>query len=278
MSNYFKNFPSVSYNGALATNLTKRAKIDSVVRDKTSIFYTYTLRDGDRPDTIAESYYDDADFAWVVYYSNQILDPYFEWPLNQQQLEQLLITKYGSVAYAEELVLFFRVNWEHDETMKNVAGFNALPSATKKYWKPIFDYKNTITSYERADVDWVVENSRTIHLTHDGTGTFAVGEMVKQGTAASGFVQTFSETDIIVDKVQGEFTAGSLTNFHQTQTTSVDTATVLYYGISLEELVYWEPITAFQYEDELNEQKKNIYLIDKRYINQIELEMKTVFA
>ena len=80
-TSYFKNFPTISYGDALVTNIIARAKLDSTVRNKASVFFPYTVRDGERPDIIAGNYYEDPNFAWLIYLANEMLDPYFEWPL-----------------------------------------------------------------------------------------------------------------------------------------------------------------------------------------------------
>ena len=110
MSNYFSYFPSVEHdlkqNGTFVTvtNILKRFKIHDDVRDLTEVFYPYQLQDGDRPDIVAEKYYGNANYAWLVLFSNNIVDPVKEWPLYGTDFRNYLVTKYGSIESANTTV------------------------------------------------------------------------------------------------------------------------------------------------------------------------------
>lgn len=98
MSEYFKLFPTIDYNGLSAKNITLRVKINEVFGS--SGFLYYTIRDGERPDTIAHDYYGSSDLSWLVLLANNILDPYHEWPLQDRDINALIVKKYGSIANA----------------------------------------------------------------------------------------------------------------------------------------------------------------------------------
>ena len=61
----------------------------------------YVVDDGDTPDQVAFNYYDSSSYAWLVLMSNEILDPYFQWPLSQYNFDQWIKKKYGSIAAAQ---------------------------------------------------------------------------------------------------------------------------------------------------------------------------------
>ena len=106
MSNYFSYFPSVKHDlkqdGSVitVTNILKRFKIHDDARDQTEVFYAYQLQDGDRPDVVAEKYYGNANYAWLVLFSNNIVDPVKEWPLYGTDFTNYLKSKYGSIELA----------------------------------------------------------------------------------------------------------------------------------------------------------------------------------
>ena len=110
MSNYFSYFPSVEHdlkqNGTFVTvtNILKRFKLHDDARDQTEVFYPYQLQDGDRPDVVAEKYYGNANYAWLVLFSNNIVDPVKEWPLYGTDFRNYLVTKYGSIESANTTV------------------------------------------------------------------------------------------------------------------------------------------------------------------------------
>jgi hypothetical protein len=43
------------------------------------------------------------------------------------------------------------------------------------------------------------------------------------------------------------------------------------------EASYYEPVTAFTYEEELNESKLHIKILDKSYVGNIEKDMRELF-
>ena len=69
------------------------------------------------------------------------------------------------------------------------------------------------------------------------------------------------------------FRSGSVTDVDTTVSKSVTSSTVVYNGIPLNEMAYWEPVTCFDYENELNESRKIIKLLDRQYLDVIEDQM-----
>lgn len=107
MAFYFKGFPTVDYdidksNSTFKlTNLTKRFKITDAVKDRGAVFYNYNVKDSDRPDIIAEKFYEDGTLDWVIILVNDIIDPYYDWPLTESNLMKFIKSKYGSVSAAQ---------------------------------------------------------------------------------------------------------------------------------------------------------------------------------
>lgn len=96
MIRYFGNFPLISYGGVDMRNLVLRAGVARSIVDKYGVFYPYRVLDEDRPDTIAFDYYGDSDFAWLVLASNDMVDPYHDWPLCEADFMPYIESKYGS--------------------------------------------------------------------------------------------------------------------------------------------------------------------------------------
>lgn len=110
MSYMFDRWPTVSYdikkNGKPLelTNITLRFKINDLLRDKSVVMYDYDVQDGERADIIAYKYYDDETLDWVIYLTNNIIDPQFQWPLDNQSFDRFLRKKYGSPQAAKQTV------------------------------------------------------------------------------------------------------------------------------------------------------------------------------
>ena len=177
---------------------------------------------------------------------------------------------------AQATIVFYRNNWSIDDTIINTGAYQSLPSSLKKFWTPIYDFRNNITSYERAKLDTVVETNKVVQVTHSGASdVFDYGEVVKQGTN-SGVVSGVLSNSFLIEKVECEFTTGTVTNFDGSATTTATAVATINQSIPTAQVVYYSPVYAYDYEEEINEQRKEIYILDRAYLNQIELEMKTL--
>lgn len=114
MSNYFSYFPTTEHDltnigqKVDLTNILRRFKVKSKVKDRVDVYHEYDIQDGDRPDTIAEKYYGSPAYAWLVLHYNDIIDPVFEWPLFGNNFEQYVKGKYGGLATAQATVHEYR--------------------------------------------------------------------------------------------------------------------------------------------------------------------------
>ena len=103
---YFETLPKIltpDQNGKyiLLTNLMARGALVEDLQNNPMLFYKYSMQDGDTPEIIAEKYYSDPYKYWIVLYSNQILDPLWEWPLPYNQFSGYIANKYTTEAEAE---------------------------------------------------------------------------------------------------------------------------------------------------------------------------------
>ncbi len=114
MSNYFSYFPTTEHdltnNGQKVelTNILRRFKVKSSVKERVDVYHEYEIQSGDRPDTIAEKYYGSSAYAWLVLHFNDIIDPVFEWPLFHYDFEQYIKGKYGSIPTSQATVHEYR--------------------------------------------------------------------------------------------------------------------------------------------------------------------------
>tara|TARA_E500000318_G_C3510627_1_gene192160 strand:+ start:350 stop:925 length:576 start_codon:yes stop_codon:yes gene_type:complete len=114
MSFYFKPFPKVNYelkknnNPLLLTNITQRFKIRDTLKNFSAIYYDYLVQDHDRPDMVAFKYYGDETLDWVLFLINDIIDPYYDWPMDQRTFNNYMRSLYGSVDSAKSTVFEYR--------------------------------------------------------------------------------------------------------------------------------------------------------------------------
>ena len=79
---YFEQFPLIPYdslgdgNPKDVTNLLRRVKVRSKIRDNAAVFDTYTVKEGETPEMIADRLYNDVQLHWVVLLFNDVADKY----------------------------------------------------------------------------------------------------------------------------------------------------------------------------------------------------------
>ena len=85
---YFSKYPKTKFLNQSIVNLTTAIKLNDLVKDEAAAFLPYVVPEGDRPEHVAYNYYDSQTYVWLVMLSNQIRDPYYEWPLTVKQFEK----------------------------------------------------------------------------------------------------------------------------------------------------------------------------------------------
>jgi hypothetical protein len=201
---YFKTLPKIitpDQNGypILMTNLLARASIVRELLNNPMQFYEYAIQEGDTPEIVAEKYYDDPFKYWIVLFSNQILDPIWEWPMSYNSLMQYIDSKYATEAqdagktpyeyvnttvYAYKKIITTTELYTGIETIKEVSitqdDYNTLSESTATYNIPggtsctVTITKNIVTLYDYEEE--LNESRRQIKLLNS---TYA-GEMEQQ--------------------------------------------------------------------------------------------------
>jgi hypothetical protein len=104
MSKFFNYFPKTVYsldntnNVDAVTSIVSRFSFENSFRDNTSVYYEYNIQDSDTPEIIASKFYGDSEKHWVVLMLNQIIDPQFDWPLDQRTIISFITEKYSANA------------------------------------------------------------------------------------------------------------------------------------------------------------------------------------
>ena len=105
MSKYFSYFPKTVYtldssNADAVTSIVSRFGFESSFKNNTAVYYEYNIQDSDTPEIIANKFYGDSEKHWVVLMLNQIIDPQFDWPLDQRTIISFINEKYSANASA----------------------------------------------------------------------------------------------------------------------------------------------------------------------------------
>lgn len=104
---YFRELPDILYQSNLLhkvssqeyiqiKNIFRRVKIQDWIQDNVQFFNKYTIRDGERPDTMAERLYGSPDRDWIVILTAGITNIRNDWPLSNYDLYRYVEAKYGT--------------------------------------------------------------------------------------------------------------------------------------------------------------------------------------
>lgn len=274
--NYFDKIPTISYNGYDAKNLLVRAKLSDRTKANKTTFYPYTMDESDRVDLLSDNYYDNPGYTWLIWFANEIVDPYYDMPLSYDDFGNYIITKYGSIESAQRKIKHYRSNWYSDETRLTPTQFSGLTPAFQKYYQPIVNTDYVPTAYIRKKEDLIVNTNRVVTLSvSNATGTFTIGEEVKVNGNNYGFVTFANTTAVTCQHITGQFAASNVITGQESGITATVTASAnVITTIAALEPTYWTAVSFYDYEEELNANKKEIVLLDVRYKNQAEAELK----
>ena len=132
MSDYFSKVPNFEYVSRLpdahisdyitVKNLFKRGALEPDILENLALQTKYKIRGDDRPDNVANDYYESSELDWLVLTCNNIVNVQTEWPMLQNDFDRYLLDKYGT---------YEKLNAAHHyETteIKNVDGATITPA------------------------------------------------------------------------------------------------------------------------------------------------------
>ena len=100
---YFNEFPIIDYNlsgvngnTTKVTDIFRRVKVRNKIASNVSLFDKLNVPEGDKPEDIAYKAYGDADYFWVVCLMNNIVNRYYDWPLDEYNFQRYVEDKYSN--------------------------------------------------------------------------------------------------------------------------------------------------------------------------------------
>lgn len=133
---YFQAFPKTSYLNKTVTNITLRVVIDKLAKVDKSLFHPYTIKDGERPDIVSSNYYGDPYYIWLIFLTNNIIDPYYDWPLDDVSFKQFIIKKYGSVSAAMQQIVSYQKTYGSNTLTLSPDSYSILTIGEQSQWLP----------------------------------------------------------------------------------------------------------------------------------------------
>lgn len=288
MANFLDKFPLVRYTvdkkllneyDSVRNILFRVGIIRNVMENNVNAYYYYAIRDGDTPEILAEKIYGNPQSHWIILYANNIYDPYVDWPMNDRVFEKYMIKKYGSLNWA-------KTNYHHYEkvitrdnplaqvttTTRFVVNDRILTNGVLTLSSNVGDYQVGEIAYvgpsEAANiyygtvVAWSNVNNQIILANTAG----AVAPLYDLVGATSGANNTVYSIDLPSAPMDAYNTLVDTTDF---STYEVSGRTV-FETVSRDRITYWD------YEYQLNEDKRLIRIIQPTYYQQIMSELDSI--
>jgi hypothetical protein len=281
--NFFNKIPTITYEGKMARNIMARAKLSDSTKNSNQLFFPYTNSGEVRADTLSHQYYKKAGYSWLIWFANEVIDPYYDMALSAYDFDQFIINKYGSIEVAQRKIAHYKLNWESSDADITIEAFNGLQTGTKKYWEPVLDYNLNVKGYTRKQDNQTLNTNRVGSINFsNASGKFILGEEIQQQGDATiyAFCTYADESTLTLQHMQRSFKAESTIigkeSGAQATITAVNNflATTAAYTNS----TYWSPVTYYDYEYELNENKKQIILMDAMQAGRAEQELLRVMG
>ena len=310
MASYFRQVPNFDYVSRNpgdkyipeyipVKNLFKRGKLREDIFGNLAFFEKYSIIGDERPDNVANKFYGDSTLDWVVLLSNNILNIQSEWPMTQDTFDNVMLEKYGSYEN-----LYSGVHHYETEEIRNSLGITVLKSGLRisQNWKTNGNFLEMINS--KIDTIEYDENEQIVKV-YILTGfipSLSVGDQVqisnvsevqyngKQvvtqilsgiGENANGFAFELPFVPNIKKPILSDPRKEEVL-FTVPETSQITANSYYYefwddglgYSVQVPSTSFVRTVTNYEYENQLQEDKRNIFILKPRYLNVVFNDME----
>jgi len=299
MAHYFRYVPNFAYvnrdedeqnisSYKVVKNLFKRGKIREDIFGDLQFFEKYQILGDERPDNVAFKFYEDETLDWVVLLSNNIVNINTEWPLPQSSFDEIMLEKYGSYEN-----LYSGIHHYETDAIIDSQGVTLLPTGVEMQptWKTNGNFlevisnrivsifadteTNEVTVTLQDGIFGLVEGAQ-VYISNVSPTTFN-GSFIVTSTSPVGsqspnsFTFNLGTTPAVSVPVIG---GSEVANFTINNSSNVGNAYYYeYYDAGLGQSVqvpsntFIRSVTNYEYENILEESKRNIYVLKPRYLS-----------
>ena len=175
MAKFFNYYPKTFYTSNnnstgidTVTNIIARFAFEKSLKENSSAFYKYTIKDSDTPEIIAHKFYDHSERHWIVLLFNDIIDPQYDWPLQSDTLIDYINTKYSTVEYANTAnTLVTGLSWA--QNISHVQAYYKIITRTSADGTDIVEKitvdANTYANIAATSISYTLNNASSITQT-----------------------------------------------------------------------------------------------------------------
>ena len=302
---YFNKFPLLNYsfdNGVttkVAVDILKRIGFKDSIKNATELFTDYEVLDGETPEMVADKIYGDPSLHWIIIVMNDIVNPYYDWPLSSRVLNKsndevkypgvaLMLTGHqgtgdvvGNDFTKDDQIYGVEGNTFSLDAFGEVDGLTATTTASivHKWNRTLQKLEVTGMSGSFSVDDYI--SAISIDDT-DGSYVYTVARIGRVVSENKDSVHHFA--DVTGDYLNPYATPPSAGTGDQTligQTGSWSGGATVEYGDTILQNYIVDStdtytITNRQYEEKQNESKRSIKIIAPRYISKLLQEFEKV--
>lgn len=316
MPSYFRQVPDFEYVSrdpnqrqiseyATVKNLFRRGKLREDIFGNLSYFTKYKIVGDERPDNVAYKIYNDETLDWIILLSNNILNIQTEWPLPQTVFDKVMLERYGS--YDE---LYNGIHHYETKEIRDSDGNLILPAGIQMpdKWKSgngfiqgisfsgevaLITFDSEFSSYNviLRDFDTNLKPESTVTISGSSNsnvnGTFTVKSVssIFSGATQSNIFSFSFVPDTLSNEEIIEITGNERFEFISNEPLiNSDSHYYQYYDNNLQVNVQipsssiLTPITNYEYESKIEDEKRNIFILKPQYLNVVFNDLEEIMT
>jgi hypothetical protein len=248
----YSYFPATLYEEVLVTDILKKFKISDKTKKSIAV-ENYFVKDEDTPESIAYFLYGSPTYSWLVLMLNEIKDRNTEWPYNYNMMTKMLEEKYSS----SSLFLFDSdINFVLSDVTRVEVGFDS------------YEVKSVDRNLNKVTLKETLPLSVT---TGDTARFYKDNQLLKQTTLRRVVYEDVFSIHHFEDEDGNYIDPRSTVD----STPYQENLTYLYQYVNgfAEEYV----VSNYDYENKINDDKRNIILLSSSYRNQVVSKISRMF-
>lgn len=208
---FFDKFPLINYSNSQVIDITRRVALMDKISTNPYVFYPYEITAEERADQLSDRYYDDPYASWLIYLTNKIVDPYYEWYMHEYEFSEYINKKYGSEINAKRKIKYYRNDWSNGSII-DLSAFNALTPGQQKYWEPnIVSNQFAVKNFKRKELDWTTTTNKVVSYNVANSSGFVLDEICtinfSQNKTGKGYVVGATNNIVTLQHMSGFYYA-----------------------------------------------------------------------
>lgn len=243
------------YENTLVTDILKRVYFSEEFT-KSNLVENYFIEDGDTPESIAYILYGKSEYCWFILTLNIITNKFEEWPISQNILTEYIQNKYStsSIVINPNVLIENNINLSNIKYIKNGNISFEIKTYDKNFSKLITDLKidDSLKSLLESNISLYNDNNTLLlslnsnyRIIYDDA--FSVHHFIKDNEIVSSFSLLTDNGPSYIES----YASGLAEQFVTTN---------------------------YQYELNINDEKRNILLIRPEYIEQVSRQFRKIMT